>query len=1359
MSTRSRLEPIRKNILAAIAVAISAIVGGADSAAAQAIIAPNPRADFGRDMDREEQEDLRVKVIGGFVTLRRSRVGDDWTFNPRLADITAYCCTKGGGSVVALDCSCYGNLERGEFKYQAVDNSSPERWEGDRVVVTRTAEGLRWEDYDGNWIEYELTPRPALAIADTLIAASYGNRNGTIATLRRDSQNRLAGFVDRNDQEVLTLEYDSLDQVTHASDYTGRDVSYGYSGRKLLTFTDVRGYDWTDTYSGNYLVSRVDPEGRATSFLRNGEGLITSIKDEDGIGVDYRYDYDGKAREFYLRERFSGNRVVETWSHVEDGLRRRDLNGRTVLTVRNSGSGRTYIDEHGNETKVDLDDMQRVTGVAYPDGTSIAIEIVPGLGLPAAMTDENGIVTGFEYDERGNVVRMLEAAGRPEERVTLRQYDANGQLTEQREVVDGGSGDRVSTFTYDGYGNVHSSTDPEGNTHMMEYDVLGNTTQLTDPRGKIWEFRFDPAGDLLEAKDPRNASVLYEYDKVGNLLQTTDEENGVTQYIYNRQNNITHIVDALQNDWHYDYTEAQLLKRIVDPEGHMREYGYDRDGRLTSYQDGSGNVTAVAYLAGRTEENPAHGLLERISYPTLVREQQFDSRNRLLAETDTETSGRRLTTRWTYDGVGNVTSVTTPDLRQRSYAYDALSRLIRQTGTDGHAVQLAWGRWGNMLQITDPRQLTSALEYDKLGQLVSFLQPGGAITRYTYDSIGNVQSVVDPRNQEVRYEYDDVGRLRYERMYPVAGGGTPSRTIEYAYDSRGLLTSYVDGAASETYTADPLGRITATTVEFGPFSAGVQYGYYQNGLLKTYAGPDGVTYEYTYDGNDQLRSVNIPSEGRITISGRRWLAPSQIILPGNALKELEYDDRLLLKRLTSRDGAGNVLLDYQYTRDDAGVILEIASEQGTYHYDYDDAYRLTSADHPVLGLESFSYDAAGNRFPADPILAAQWSYGDDNQLLTTDSDSYEYDAVGNLTRRVGASGDTRFTYDERNRLITVETGAGSLIAEYAYDPFGRRFWKDVGGNRTYFYYTPEGLAAEFDGSGNLIRSYGYEPGTSWTTAPLFMSANSNYAYYHNDQLGAPVKLTTRGGILVWFALYSSFGAAQLEVETFSNPLRRPGQYVDSETGLHQNMFRYYDSNLGRYIQEDPLLSLGLQENLYVYAGNNPINIVDPLGLQGQGTVTVNSEFTYTTQQSRIVSPTGGLPIGNNQRLFGPVVPRETAQNNDRLKPPVGLYNPKLPSIFGFVDNLREYNEPVTTTWRDRPLFILACATNPVTCDPLKVPERRFPPPPPPPPPPWSGLGMCTGDNPLGGPELKGPPAKPPEPPNLYDVIQSSGRFH
>ena len=178
--------------------------------------------------------------------------------------------------------------------------------------------------------------------------------------------------------------------------------------------------------------------------------------------------------------------------------------------------------------------------------------------------------------------------------------------------------------------------------------------------------------------------------------------------------------------------------------------------------------------------------------------------------------------------------------------------------------------------------------------------------------------------------------------------------------------------------------------------------------------------------------------------------------------------------------------------------------------------------------------------------------------------------------------------------MRVEDGSGTTIAEYYYDPFGRRLWKEAGGSRTYFGYADEGLIAEYDASGNQTREYGYAPGSTWSTNPLFLKQGSTYYWYQNDHQGRPQKIVTSSGAVVWSATYDSFGNCQVDASsTITNNLHGPGQYHDAETGLYYNLNRYYDPQTGRYLTTDPIED-GL--NLYAYCFNDPVNLMDPEGL-------------------------------------------------------------------------------------------------------------------------------------------------------------------
>ncbi len=310
---------------------------------------------------------------------------------------------------------------------------------------------------------------------------------------------------------------------------------------------------------------------------------------------------------------------------------------------------------------------------------------------------------------------------------------------------------------------------------------------------------------------------------------------------------------------------------------------------------------------------------------------------------------------------------------------------------------------------------------------------------------------------------------------------------------------------------------------------------------------------------------------------------------------MDYDPLMRLESIDGSDPGGNPVMTYDYDYDKMDNVTSKDTGDGAYAYIYDDLYRLVDVDNPVTTDEGFTYDAVGNRL-SDENVPGAWTYNANNELTGYDETSFSYDDAGNLIQKTVAGITTNYVYNTEGRLKEVRDGSGSLTASYYYDPFGRRFWKDVGGTRTYFHYSDEGLVGEYNAAGNQLKAYGWKPGSTWGTDPLFMKVGGDYYYYHNDHLGTPQKMVKGNGEVVWSAIYSSFGEAQVLADSVvTNNLRFAGQYYDQETGLHYNYHRYYDPSIGRYLTPDPIgLAGGL--NLYSYVQNNPVNFIDPLGL-------------------------------------------------------------------------------------------------------------------------------------------------------------------
>ena len=180
-----------------------------------------------------------------------------------------------------------------------------------------------------------------------------------------------------------------------------------------------------------------------------------------------------------------------------------------------------------------------------------------------------------------------------------------------------------------------------------------------------------------------------------------------------------------------------------------------------------------------------------------------------------------------------------------------------------------------------------------------------------------------------------------------------------------------------------------------------------------------------------------------------------------------------------------------------------------------------------------------------------------------------------------------------NRIIQVKEDSTTL-GEYAYNGIGQRVSKTVDGKTTYFIYDfKDNLITEADGNGSIVKEYLYRDRIR--LAMVDVSSGGIYNF-QNDPIGTPVLMTDSSGNVVWEAIYYPFGNASVNPNSeVVNNFRFPGQYFDTESGLHYNYYRYYDPNTGRYLTPDPIgLNGGI--NLFSYVKNDPINLIDPFGL-------------------------------------------------------------------------------------------------------------------------------------------------------------------
>ncbi len=296
----------------------------------------------------------------------------------------------------------------------------------------------------------------------------------------------------------------------------------------------------------------------------------------------------------------------------------------------------------------------------------------------------------------------------------------------------------------------------------------------------------------------------------------------------------------------------------------------------------------------------------------------------------------------------------------------------------------------------------------------------------------------------------------------------------------------------------------------------------------------------------------------------------------------------------------------QFTKKGMRVAMteELASgSTGQEQYFFDNLYELTRTIYPNGEDHAWTYDRIGNRMsssvtdPPDPPLVSSYTYysngrGGNSQLLQSDgTNTYTWDANGNLLRKTGPSSESNYAWSSRNLLTAITSS--SLQASYRYDFMSRRTGRTVGSIESSYQYATQALVRETT-TGGATSEYVFGPDIDEILHARIDGADYFYA---TDALGSVRQLLDATGQLKNSYAYGSWGETRSLSVTIPNTFMFAGR-EGAEDGLSQYRMRYYDAYLGRFISEDPLGLAAGDASFYRYVYGDPTDIVDPFGLAG-----------------------------------------------------------------------------------------------------------------------------------------------------------------
>jgi RHS repeat-associated protein len=1002
---------------------------------------------------------------------------------------------------------------------------------------------------------------------------------------------RIRRIVDRN-TNALVFSFDATGYlVTNVADGLGRSLDLAYTN---MTQTGIRAV--------------TDQAGRGVAFAYENQGLdnnwvwtLRSITNAAGGPIRFGYGC-GSSWEAHF--------ITNTTLPRGNVPYTRDYFSLSMYDISTMNRVMWELDAYSNRTSFSYALFTNPLTITFTTGVGRATNRIrhsSSHGFPVYLTDAGGATIHFTQDTNGHLRSVTDRLGG----TTAFDYEpASGLLA----GVSNAAGAALR-FTYAPRDQVH--VDPDDGDAVT--NVFFDLARIDYPDGTFEGFTCDGSGNLLVYSNRLGPATRYAYEGHGWVTQIVNAVGGTVALAWLPGGVLASRSESGGGTNRYESDSLFRLTNVVFPDGTTAATEYDALDQVVAHRLGDGAVWQIAY--------DANGNVSRLTDPLgRAATFEYDLMDRLTAFTNRSGAGEH----YTYDSGGWLESHIDPNGIRTEYGHDADGQIDRYV-LGGATWQIARNAEALVESITSPLGHVRRYARDVLGDVVSVTDPLGQTTSYTRDDERRVTGIEDPLGRAAEYAYDAGGQLIHAQ-----GAGMAPAT--YHRNSLGLVDLVTDPLGREwAFACTSMGRLQSRT---DPLTNVWTYGYDLLGRCAEAVAPDGTTngcrYDsagrvtnlayatglslfYAYDELGQLVATDglaweRDAEGRITNSiqsgvsfGATYDAGGRLVsVSGNGgalVVNYEYDPTNgLLRSVTDSLSGGGMRLEYDA---DQRPTAWIRSNGVHAAFTWDAAARLARLqDGTVLDLV-FSRDSAGQvtqqvaTLPLGPqaLIASSVqsnSFDAASQLQTA---GHAYDRLGRLTAAPGMV----FTWDGASRLTGIN---GAVLACNGLDELTVR----TEGSRTNEYFRnhaiPNAPIVAERVNGVWTRYYVWTPGGALLY--LVDAGTGASRYYHFDPVGSTLALTDAAGAVTDAYAYDPFGRPLGRTGTSEQPftfLGRQGVRTDGTAGLCQMRARWYDAGAGRFLSREPLwpvLALPAALNPYLYALNNPADMVDADGLAPVG---------------------------------------------------------------------------------------------------------------------------------------------------------------